>query len=224
MCNVVINVDTTINAPVINIEESVIDVSISSVITTNNNTIESLSTVNNSVIEVNSLDLRAITIDVERGVVPNASTTVSGKMKLYDSLGVNSDGSVNQNTINSLNNTINNSINLKVDKVDGKSLLLDTEILKLSKFSGGRTEIDFGSLPIYQKEFIITDSSVFETSNITAQIAYEAPTGKDLDEIEMDSFQIICGQSTNGTFKIIVKSVDGSYLADKFKINYSITT
>jgi hypothetical protein len=222
MSNVIIDITNTINAPIINIEESVIDVSISSEITTNNNTIESLSTVNNSVIEINSLDLRAITIDVERGVVPNASTTVRGKMKLYDSLGTNTDGSINQNTINTLNNTINNSINLKVDKVADKSLLLDTEILKLSKLSTGKTEIDFGALPLYEKEFTITDTNVLTTSNITASLSYEAPTDKELDDLEMDSLYIICGPSTNGTFKMFVKSIDGTYLADKFKINYSI--
>lgn len=113
--------------------------------------------------------------------------------------------------------------NLKVDKVAGKSLILDTEAVRLTKFSGGITEIDFGALPVYQKEFTITDASVLATSNITASLAYEAPTDKDLDELEMDYLTIICGQATNGTFKMLVKSIDNSYLADKFKINYSIT-
>lgn len=112
---------------------------------------------------------------------------------------------------------------LKVDKVVGKSLLLNTEAVRLTKFSGGRTEIDFGTLPVYQKEFTITDTSVLITSNITASVAYEAPTGKDLDELEMDSLTITCGQATNGTFKILVRSIDNSYLSGKFKINYSIT-
>ena len=217
MSNVIIDINTTINAPVINIEESVYSVAINSEITTNNNTINVNSTAINNVIEVSTQDVRAVTIDVERGVVPDASSTVKGKMKLYSDLGTNIDGAINQNTVT-------NNLFLKVDKVVGKSLILDSEALRFTKFSGGQTEVDFGSLPIYQKEFTITDASVLTTSNITASIAYEAPTGKDLDEIEMDSFNIICGQATNGTFKIIVKSIDGSYLADKFKINYSITT
>ena len=61
------------------------------------------------------------------------------------------------------------------------------------------------------------------TSNITASLAYEAPTDKDLDEIEMDALFIICGQAEAGSFKIFIKAIDGSYLADKFKINYLIT-
>tara|TARA_R110000851_G_scaffold291462_1_gene445802 strand:+ start:550 stop:963 length:414 start_codon:yes stop_codon:yes gene_type:complete len=111
----------------------------------------------------------------------------------------------------------------KVDKEEGKSLLLDTEILKLSQLSGGVTEVDFGELPLYEKEFTVKDTSVISTSNITASLAYEAPTGKDLDEVGMDMLSISCGQASAGTFRMFIKSIDGSYLADKFKINYSIT-
>mgnify|MGYP003633457157 CR=1 FL=1 len=118
---------------------------------------------------------------------------------------------------------LTDGLELKVDEVVGKSLLLDTEITKLSKLSGGRTEIDFGALPIYEKEFTITDPNVILTSNITASLAYESPTNKDLDELEMDSLSIVCGQASAGSFKMFVKSIDSSYLADKFKINYSIT-
>ena len=85
-----------------------------------------------------------------------------------------------------------------------------------------QTEIDFGSTPISSKEFTITDSNVSVNSRVTANMAYDAPTGKDLDETEMDHLQIICGQVTVGSFKMYVTSSDGSYLADKFKVNYTI--
>ena len=87
----------------------------------------------------------------------------------------------------------------------------------------GTSEIDFGETPINEKEFTIVDANIVATSKITASLAYEAPTGKDLDEIEMDILSIICGQSAMGSFKMFVKSIDGSYLADKFKINYLIS-
>tara|TARA_B110000967_G_scaffold208407_1_gene260484 strand:+ start:667 stop:1074 length:408 start_codon:yes stop_codon:yes gene_type:complete len=86
-----------------------------------------------------------------------------------------------------------------------------------------RVEIDFGSLPVPEKEFTIADIMAKTTSNITASLAYEAPTDKDLDEVEMDALFIICGQAEAGSFKIFIKAIDGSYLADKFKINYLIT-
>jgi hypothetical protein len=119
----------------------------------------------------------------------------------------------------------------KISYTDAAAVALNTakvgittaQANKLSQFAGGRTEVDFGALPVYEKEFTITDASVISTSNITASLAYEAPTNKELDEIEMDMLSISCGQALVGSFKMFIKSIDGSYLADKFKINYSIT-
>jgi len=39
----------------------------------------------------------------------------------------------------------------------------------------------------------------------------------------MDDLNIICGVAALGSFKMFVKAVDGSYLHDKFKINYSFS-
>ena len=86
-----------------------------------------------------------------------------------------------------------------------------------------QVEIDFGALPVASKEFTVLDVNANSASNITAAVAYEAPTDKDLDEVEMDALFIICGQAEAGSFKIFIKAIDGSYLADKFKINYLIT-
>ena len=81
-------------------------------------------------------------------------------------------------------------------------------------------EIDFGTVPVSEKEFIITDSDVLITSQITGNIAYEAPTGKELDELECDSIDLKFAPG-NGEFKIYAKSLEG-YISDKFKINYLI--
>jgi hypothetical protein len=84
-----------------------------------------------------------------------------------------------------------------------------------------QTEIDFGVVPISEKEFIIIDSDVSATSQIIAQMAYEATSIKELDETEMDDLQIRC-KSEAGQFKMFIRSADGSYLHDTFKINYLI--
>jgi hypothetical protein len=89
--------------------------------------------------------------------------------------------------------------------------------------SNTQVEIDFGALPIASKEFTIVDSSINSTSNIIATVAYDAPTGKDLDEVTMDNLQLRCGQSSSGSFKMFINTADGSYLADKYKINYTVT-
>ena len=97
------------------------------------------------------------------------------------------------------------------------------DISHSATLSNGQVEVDFSTTPIESKEFTILDSSVTLTSNISAAVAYEAPTGKELDEIEMDNLQIRCGQPSAGSFKMFINAADGSYLADKFKINYIIT-
>lgn len=84
-----------------------------------------------------------------------------------------------------------------------------------------QTEIDFGSVPVSEGTFTIIDTDVLVTSQIIGSLAYEAPTGKDLDELEMDKLVIMCSNGS-GQFDIYVTTTDGSYLADKFKINYLI--
>lgn len=86
-----------------------------------------------------------------------------------------------------------------------------------------QVEIDFGpTLYTRYKIFTISDENITEGCNIIASIAYDAPTYKSLDEIEMDP--IICTASTtvNGSFKLLVRGLEGS-LRNKFKINYTIS-
>ncbi len=83
-----------------------------------------------------------------------------------------------------------------------------------------QTEIDFGATPIGEALFIITDTSVSTSSQIIGSVAYEAPTGKELDELEMDTIALKFAPGT-GQFTIYAKGLEG-YLADKFKINYLV--
>jgi hypothetical protein len=84
-----------------------------------------------------------------------------------------------------------------------------------------QTEIDFGSMPTTDVIFTIMDSTVKPTSHIIARMAYEVPTGKELDETEMDDLNIIC-KAGSGQFDMFIRSIDNSYLADKFKVNYIV--
>jgi hypothetical protein len=83
-----------------------------------------------------------------------------------------------------------------------------------------QTEVDFGATPISESSFTITDIDVISSSHIEGSIAYEAPTGKDLDELEMDEIDLKFGVGI-GQFTIYAKGMEG-YLHDKFKINYLI--
>lgn len=87
-------------------------------------------------------------------------------------------------------------------------------------FTITETEIDFGTTPLAEQSFVITDAAITAGMKILASVSYDAPTGKDQDELEMDDLQLraVAG---SGNFTLYVKAADGSYLADKFKINYS---
>jgi hypothetical protein len=82
-----------------------------------------------------------------------------------------------------------------------------------------QTEIDFGTTPVMEKDFTIVDAEIVATTNIMAQLAYVAPTGKSLDELEFDSFDFRCVAGV-GSFTIHAMSLEG-LVADKYFINYS---
>ncbi len=83
-----------------------------------------------------------------------------------------------------------------------------------------QTEIDFGATPISEKSFTITDADVVVTSQLIGNVAYEAPTGKELDELEMDSLDLKFAPGA-GQFMLYAKGLDG-YVADCFKINFLV--
>lgn len=82
-----------------------------------------------------------------------------------------------------------------------------------------QTEIDFGATPVADGTFTITDANVTASSKILCSLSYDAPTSKDQDEIEMDDL-VLNAAAGSGQFTLYARAIDGSYLADKFKINY----
>ncbi len=83
-----------------------------------------------------------------------------------------------------------------------------------------QAEIDFGSQPVAEAVFTISNPAVTSSSNISGNVAYVAPTGKDLDELEMDELDLKFGPG-NGQFLLYARGRDG-YVSDKFKISYLI--
>lgn len=84
----------------------------------------------------------------------------------------------------------------------------------------GQVEVDFGPLPVSEASFIVVDARVKSTSRITGNIAYQAPTGKDLDELEMDAIDLKFGAG-NGQINVYMKGLEG-YIHDKFVLNYTV--
>lgn len=89
---------------------------------------------------------------------------------------------------------------------------------------GTQTEIDFGSTPVRSTKFTISNTSVVAGTKVMAAIAYEAPTGRTIDEVEMefDRVMVTAGNVVAATgFDIYVGSSTGM-LSGKYKINYSL--
>jgi hypothetical protein len=82
-----------------------------------------------------------------------------------------------------------------------------------------QTEIDFGTTPVDEKTFTITDANISVSSEVMVQLAYVAPTGKEIDELEFDSFDFRAVAGA-GSFTLYARSLEG-LVADKFKINYA---
>lgn len=83
-----------------------------------------------------------------------------------------------------------------------------------------QTEIDFGATPVAEASFVVVDVDVSPSSQIVGVVAYEAPTGKDLDELDVDGLDLKFAPGV-GQFMIYARGLDG-YVADKFKINYLV--
>jgi hypothetical protein len=106
---------------------------------------------------------------------------------------------------------------------DGTKFLRDDEVWAspgASSTNIKQTEIDFGTTPVSEASFLITDVDVSAVSQLIGWLAYEAPTGKDLDELEMDTIDLKFAPGV-GEFTLYAKPLDG-YVADKFKVNYLI--
>jgi hypothetical protein len=83
-----------------------------------------------------------------------------------------------------------------------------------------QTELDFGATPVYEAEFTITDADVGLTSQIIMQVAYEAPTGRDLDEVEMEPFSCRC-KAGSGNFTAHVIALEGP-VDGPYKFNHLV--
>ncbi len=83
-----------------------------------------------------------------------------------------------------------------------------------------QTELVFGTTPVDEKSFTVTDAAVTAASLITGSIAYKAPTGKDLDEVDMDSYHLSFAPGT-GQLTVFVRALDG-YVTGNVFLNYTL--
>lgn len=113
--------------------------------------------------------------------------------------------------------TFNATSTLPQENVQDAIEAIDTRVSTRSK----QVEIDFGS-ELYQKQkmFVIMDGDVVAGDIIIAQLAYDAPPGKDVEELWLEDIIFKCG-AFDGGFNMLATSLIGS-VTDKFLVNYYI--
>lgn len=82
-------------------------------------------------------------------------------------------------------------------------------------------EIDFGSVPVREKHFTITDAGISSTSKIIAVQSGKAATDRDADENEMDALILNCKPET-GQFILNAFAIPGP-VTGKYKVNYQFS-
>jgi hypothetical protein len=87
--------------------------------------------------------------------------------------------------------------------------------------TGTVIELDFGLLQSGEKLFTFTHTGAVITDIIRAELAYLQPSGKSLDEVEMDSFYILGKVSAPDTITLLIRPLTGT-VQNKFKFRYQI--
>ncbi len=83
-------------------------------------------------------------------------------------------------------------------------------------------EVDFGTTPLPEREFTITDAAVTATSKLIVTHAGNAATGKSADENAMDAL-VATAQPAAGSFTLYARTLDPVALVQgKFKFNYLV--
>lgn len=91
-----------------------------------------------------------------------------------------------------------------------------------SKTFARLAEVDIGSTPVPFKSVTLTDPIVTSSSVIFAQLDANPPTGRDLDETEMENILVLSGASSNGSFILYLRPIDGSYIEGVYRIKYLV--
>ncbi len=79
-------------------------------------------------------------------------------------------------------------------------------------------EIDCGATPLLETIINVVNAGITAASKIIGGLAYKAPTGKDLDELEMDALDLKF-EPLSGSFNVHIKGLEG-YIAGTFIIWY----
>lgn len=80
-------------------------------------------------------------------------------------------------------------------------------------------EIDVGATPVVEAIIPVVDAGVTTNSRVIGGVAYKAPTGKDLDELDMDALELKF-EPLAGSMNVHIKGLEGA-IEGAFKIWYT---
>lgn len=112
-----------------------------------------------------------------------------------------------------------------LNRLIGDAVALDQAVAALAPggtptLTAKRVEVDCGPIPVREATWTINDAQATATSAVMAHISAAAPTGKDADEVGMDSFHLYA-QAAGGQIIFTLKGLEGM-IADRFAIDYLV--
>lgn len=84
-----------------------------------------------------------------------------------------------------------------------------------------QVEIDVGTTPVPEYDAVVTDAAASATSKVFATVSWDAPTGKDADDVSMDTYTVNADAGA-GSITFRVSALDGNLLEGTYKIDYLI--
>lgn len=82
--------------------------------------------------------------------------------------------------------------------------------------------LDFGSTPVFSKQFSFTVSGALLTQNVLISPSAKMPLGVDLDELEMDSINVAAYVSAANTISVLAVASPGPIVGQR-NFNYQIS-
>jgi hypothetical protein len=104
----------------------------------------------------------------------------------------------------------------------GEFVAFSTKLQSTETTKGKQIEVDFGTVPVDLMVFTITDSDITTSSKIIGSLAYVAPTGRSLDELEFVELNLEFGAGA-GSAPLYAQSLNGP-VEGKYKINYVVSS
>jgi hypothetical protein len=125
---------------------------------------------------------------------------------------------------------LNQALLGKINIVAGANMTVtqnSTNVTLAASGGGGgaawtEVELDFGSSPVWNKQFTITDASIGATSKVIVVPSGNAPTGLQSDELEMDLIGY-GAKAAAGSATVYAAAVTGP-VTGKRKVFYSVAT